>query len=105
VFGRVSVVGILANLLVTPLVPLSMLLSLIAGLAGWLVPAISGWFALPARFLLTYMLDIANIVSRLPGARISMRVNNWMLLGIYTVICGGIWFLYKRRKPQQYMLE
>ena len=105
VFGRVSVVGILANLLVTPLVPLAMLLSFIAGLAGWLIPAISGWFALPARFLLTYMLDISNIVSRLPGARISLHINNWTLSGIYIVMCVGIWTLYRHRKPRQYMLE
>lgn len=105
VFGRVSVVGILANVLVTPLVPLAMLLSFIAGLSGWFVSAISGWFALPARFLLTYMLDIANIVSRLPGARISFNVNNWVLAGTYTVLCGSLWVLYRRRKPKTFVLE
>lgn len=104
VFGRVSVVGILANVLVTPLVPLAMLLSFIAGLAGWLVPAISGWFALPARFLLTYMLDIANMVSRLPGARISFNVNNWVLAGTYVILCTSIWILYRRRKPKSFVL-
>ena len=105
VFGRVSVVGIVANLLVTPLVPMAMLLSFTAGLAGWFVPAISGWLALPARFLLTYMLDIANIVSRLPGARISLRINNWVLSGIYITLCIGVWSFYRHRKPRQYMLE
>ena len=105
VFGRVSVVGILANVLVTPLVPLAMLLSFIAGLAGWLLPALSGWFALPARFLLTYMLDIANLVSRMPGARLSFNVNNWVLAGTYVLLCGGLWVLYKRRKPKSFVLE
>lgn len=105
VFGRVSVVGILANVLVTPLVPLAMLFSFIAGLAGWLLPALAGWLALPARFLLTYMLDIANIVSRLPGARLSIDVNTWVLAGIYAVLCGGIWVLYRRRKPKSFVLD
>lgn len=105
VFGRVSVVGILANVLVTPLVPLAMLLSFGAGLAGWLLPTLSGWLVLPARFLLTYMLDIANIVSRLPGARISFDVNNWVLSATYAVLCGIIWVLFKRRKPKILLLE
>lgn len=105
VFGRVSIVGILANVLVTPLVPLAMILSFVAGVAGWLLPAVSGWFALPARFLLTYMLDIANLVSRLPGARLSFNVNNWVLALTYFFLCTTIWILYKRRKPKAFVLE
>ncbi len=105
VFGRVSVVSIFANLLVTPLVPLAMLLSFIAGLAGWILPAMSGWFALPARFLLTYMLDIANIVSRLPGARLGLSVNALVLAIFYALLCGGIWILHRHRKPKLLVLD
>lgn len=65
-FGQMSLVGMLANLLVVALIPLAMLLSLIAGLAGMLVPLVAGWFAWPARVLLTYMLDIATLLSRIP---------------------------------------
>lgn len=105
VFGRVSLVGIIANLLVTPLIPLAMLLSFIAGVVGWIMPTISGWFALPARFVLTYILDIANLTSRLPGARVSLSLVAWQLGLIYTLICSVIWWLYRKRRPKSFVLE
>ena len=66
IFGQVSFIGLLANVLVASVIPLAMLLSFIAGLAGMLVPLLAGWAAWPANILLTYMLDTATILSRLP---------------------------------------
>jgi len=43
-----------------------MLLALVAGLAGMLIPAFAGWLAWPAQFVLTYMLDIATLLSKIP---------------------------------------
>jgi competence protein ComEC len=66
IFGQVSLVSLLANMLVVALIPLAMLLSLVAGLAGMLAGNVAGWFAWPAQVLLTYMLDIVNLLSRIP---------------------------------------
>jgi ComEC/Rec2-related protein len=66
IFGQVSFIGLLANMLVASIIPLAMLLSFIAGLAGMLVPLLAGWFAWPANLLLTYMLDTATLLSRVP---------------------------------------
>ena len=66
IFGQMSLVSLLANLLVAALIPLAMLLSFVAGLAGMLAGAVAGWFAWPAAVLLTYMLDVVNMLSRLP---------------------------------------
>jgi len=66
IFGQMSLVSLLANMLVVALIPLGMLLSLIAGLAGMLCGAVAGWFAWPARLLLTYMLDIVHLLSKIP---------------------------------------
>src|SRR5581483_4964968 len=52
-FSQLSIVALIANLLVVPLVPLAMLLSTVAGAAGFITPQIAGWLALPARLLLT----------------------------------------------------
>lgn len=67
VFGQMSFIGIIANLLVVAFTPLAMLLCLIAGLAGMLLSAYAGWFAWPARLLLTYMLDVAGLLSTIPN--------------------------------------
>lgn len=68
IFGQTSLVSLPANLLVAPFIPLAMLLSLVAGLAGMALPALAGWVAWPATWLLTYMLDMAAILSRVPHA-------------------------------------
>lgn len=68
IFGEVSLVSLIANLLVVPLIPLAMLLALVAGLAGMIIPALSGWLAWPANVLMTYMLDVANMISGVPRA-------------------------------------
>lgn len=66
IFGQTSLVGLLANMLVAALIPLAMLFSFVAGLAGMLASNIAGWFAWPANVLLTYMLDVARLLSRIP---------------------------------------
>lgn len=68
IFGEMSLVSLPANLFVIPFIPLAMLLALIAGLAGMLFPALAGWLAWPANTLLTYILDIAHLFSRVPHA-------------------------------------
>jgi competence protein ComEC len=71
VFGDASLMSLPANVLVLPLVPLAMLLALVAGLGGMLTPMLAGWLAWPAKELMTYMLDMANVFSRVPHAFVS----------------------------------
>jgi competence protein ComEC len=92
VFGQMSFIGLLANVLVVALVPLAMLLTLIAGLAGMLLPAFAGWLAWPARIVLTYMLDIANMLSHIPhifaqnlGFPIMQMLLAYSALGVLTL--------------------
>lgn len=68
IFGQMSHVSLLANLVVAAMVPAAMLACAVAGLAGMVLPAVAGWFAWPARYVLTYMLDAAHLLSRLPHA-------------------------------------
>lgn len=94
IFGRFSLIGLVANLLIVPLVPLAMMLTLIAGLGGMLLPLISGWFAWPARIVLTYMLDMTVIMSHVPHASIERATTLKQMLAMYgfiiilTVILG-----------------
>lgn len=67
IFGQMSFVGLLANVLVVSIVPLAMLLSFIAGLAGMLSIALVGWIALPAKYVLQYILGVATNLAGLPN--------------------------------------
>lgn len=96
IFGRISVIGFIANIIIVPMVPLAMLLSLIAGLGGMFVPAISGWIALPARFWLDIMIWVATGLSKIPGAqtRANVTVSGFMIL--YVILAVVILGLRKR---------
>lgn len=86
IFNDSSYVVLLANLLVVPLIPLAMVLTFVAGLFGTLLPAIAGWFAWPAKWLLTYMLDVANLVARIPHMQFSVKISTATMVLFYTVI-------------------
>jgi competence protein ComEC len=94
IFGVTSSVAIFSNLMIVPLVPLGMLLAVIAGLAGMIIAPLAGWLAWPAKVLLTYMLDIVNILSRIPHAAISASLPLASLIILYvslTFICFVMW--------------
>lgn len=86
-FGQVSLIGLVANVLVVALIPLAMLLSFVAGLAGMIIPILAGWVAWPATMLLTYMLDTAHVLARIPGIfhqNIGLRIGQ--MLGMYALV-------------------
>lgn len=90
VFGQMSLAGLPANLLVTSLIPLAMLLSLIAGLGGMLAGSVAGWSAWPASQLLNYMLDTAHLIAGLPHVFIqNLSLSLAAMLTLY-VLVGGI---------------
>jgi hypothetical protein len=108
IFGQVSLVSLLANMLVVALIPLAMLLSLVAGLAGMLVGALSGWLAWPAMVLLTYMLDIVTVLSRLPHIFLQNRflsaVDMAACYGAVVVLLGFAYLGRRRRTRFAYYI-
>jgi competence protein ComEC len=99
IFGQMSLIGLVANVLVVALVPLAMLLCMFAGLAGMLLPAAAGWFAFPARLLLTYMLDIAGMLSRIPHIFLqNLALSITGLLTLYALVAMVVITLHKKTK-------
>lgn len=96
VFGQMSRVGLIANVLVVTLIPLAMLLSTVAGLAGMILGSLSGWFAWPVILLLNYMLDIAHLLAGLPDVFIEGIGLSWpqMILpyAIINLIITILWY-------------
>lgn len=96
IFGQFSTVALPANMLVAALIPLAMLLTLAAGVAGMVLPALAGWLAWPASALLTYMLDVVKLLSRLPHAflqhlafSLSAMLLSYAALGFVCLILWG----------------
>jgi fucose permease len=85
-------------------VPLAMLLSAVAGTAGAIAPQIAGWFALPARLLLTYMLDIVHIMANLPSVLIHRSISLPYMLAIYGLVTLMLTVAY-HKLPKRKVLE
>lgn len=97
IFGQMSLVAIPANVLVVALVPLAMLLVMVAGLAGMLISPIVGWFAWPAKLLLTYMLDVAELLSRIPSTfREHIGLSTAMMAASYGTVLFLIIILHTK---------
>jgi competence protein ComEC len=95
IFGQTSSVALLANLLVVPLIPITMVATLLAGLGGMLVPMLAGWLAWPATALLTFMLDVATLLSRVPHAFIEhIGFSFGSMLFVYAAVVFVTWILW-----------
>jgi competence protein ComEC len=96
IFGNFSVLALLANVLIVPLIPLAMLLTFIAGVAGWLVPPLAPWLALPASGLLGYMTNLTGWLSRTPWAMLLVPITVLGMVVLYALVLVFGWVLYKR---------
>jgi ComEC/Rec2-related protein len=96
IFGQMSRVGLIANVLVVAFIPLAMLLGAIAGLGGMLLGNFGGWFAWPAILLLNYMLDTAHLLANLPNIFVEgIGLSLAQMLIIYASLCiviTALWF-------------
>jgi len=95
-FSQLSIIALIANALVVPLVPFAMLLSAIAGAAGALLQQIAGWFAFPARLVLTYMLDIVHIMASLPSVLIHRSISLQYMIAIYGAVLIMLVIAYRK---------
>lgn len=95
-FSQLSIIALVANALIVPLVPLAMLLSAVAGAAGALIPQFAGWVALPARLLLTYMLDIVHLLASLPSVLIHRSISLPYMLAVYAAVIFATLITYRK---------
>jgi len=92
--GQFSLYGLLANLLVLPILPLTMLLTFTAGIAAFVLPtSLAQIIAMPAKWLLDYIIGVARFVSDIPGASQEVDVSLWLVLAIFVVITIVIFYL------------
>lgn len=85
-FGQLSLVAPLSNALILPLVPLIMLLTAIAGVAGMFAPVISGWIAWPASLFLKLVLSLIGRLAVWRFSALSWNPSILYVLLLYVVI-------------------
>ena len=97
--GNFAPYGLIANILVLPFLPLTMLLTFIAGIGAFLLPhPLAIIVAQPATWLLNYIIGIANWVADFPGASQSIEISGWAVAGIFVIIFAIVVYLRLKTK-------
>jgi competence protein ComEC len=96
VFGQYSPLALIANVLILPLIPLAMLLTFIAGLAGVFFPPIAEWIAWPAQALMNYMVWVVDGLAQRPLASNEITFTITTAIVGYILIFVAIVFLLRR---------
>jgi len=90
--GLLSLSSLPSNILVLPIIPLAMLLTLIAGIFGS-IPGLGIILGFPAYLSLSYVLILVEFIAGIPGSAVTLPVFPfWVTLLLYGII---VWFLWK----------
>lgn len=87
-FGRLSLIAPIANLLVAPLLPVAMLFGAISTTISFVDGTIGQLLAYIGWACLEWIIFIANICSVIPLASISLIITPWMLVSYYGILLG-----------------
>jgi competence protein ComEC len=98
IFGQYSPMALPANLLILPLIPLTMVCTFFAGLAGLFAPTIAQIAGLPAFWSLKYMTAIVEWIGDLPFAKGEIEFGIAALVGTYLAIIGVLIYLWRKTK-------
>lgn len=100
VFGKVSIVALLANVLVLPLIPLTMLLVFVVGLTGFVAPALQAIVAWPAQLLLDGIVRVIEWCASLPHAQIEWQASIAAAVAVYAFVMLGCAYMKWRARYQ-----
>ena len=81
--GMLSLVALPVNMLVLPIIPLTMLSGFVAGTVASLIPFLGMLFALFPHFLLSWILFISKAATQIPYAAVSVPISASMLFILY----------------------
>lgn len=81
-FGRISFISPLVNLLVLPIIPLSMLLSFLTFVAALINTQVATAIGVPLMLLSKYTVNIATFFSHFSGASVNIDKINWLITAI-----------------------
>ena len=97
--GQFSVVAVVVNMLVLPIVPLAMLTTFITGLVGLFIPPLATLLGVVAYGFLTYIIAIATWFASLPFAAVVVPEFPFVLMVIVYALLGFLVYrlLYRER--------
>lgn len=103
-FGNISIISPVANLLIVPLTPLVMLAGFLTALFGIATP-LAPLIALPLRLLLFVMLWLMNTLANVPMASITIPAAGLTAYALYVPILIFTAIMHIQAKRRSFMVE
>lgn len=98
-FGRISLIGPVANIFVLWIIPLSMAMSFLTGLSTFFSYFLGKLTALLAWPTLEYILKIIGFFARIPGASLEIGRGLWIIeIALYLLLVSATVLLYRKYK-------
>ncbi len=95
--GEFSVVAVIVNVLVLPMVPVAMLLTFLTGMVAFVSMSLATPLAFVTHLSLTYIIGVAEWFSVLPFASFTVPAFSfWLVLLGYTLITFLLWWSAKK---------
>jgi competence protein ComEC len=101
IFGELSLISVIANMIVVPFIPIAMAFTFIAGLSQILIAPIAAWVAIPAKVLLTSMTTIIELLARVPWALIEVNVSWFAAFAWYVSVLFALSIMYRHLSQNQ----
>lgn len=93
--GVFSLVSLPVNILILPLIPITMLFSFLVGVVGFISPTLSIPFGLIADLFLSYILAMVHFFASLPFA--SVNIKSFPLLITIILYVLLFWWVFKKK--------
>ena len=104
--GEFSVVAVIVNVLVLPMVPVAMLLTFITGMLGLILPALALPLSYFTHLSLSYIVVVAEWFGSLPFASFVVPAFPFVLVPVsYGVIGYLVWHFWYREKEDDELAE
>ncbi len=96
-FGVLSLISPLANMIILPIIPLTMLLGFLSGALAFIWLPIGQFFGFFAYAVLDLIIKISEFLARVPYAAVELKINNgWIWGGWYLAI--ALFLVYRKKK-------
>ncbi len=100
--GMFSLIALPVNLIVLPVIPLTMLLGFISAVVTLVLPPLGAIAAYPAYVLLAWILNVADYASQIPYASVAVTsVTPKVALVLYVLLVSAIWYEQRRVRVTQ----
>ena len=93
--GQISLVTVITNMLVLPILPVVMGFGFIATLLGYIHSVLALPIVAISSLMLEYILVVTKFFANIPYGVVQYKIPEWAVLAMYGVLSFWLWRLYK----------